>query len=275
MSDTEATVLPGATLQPGATVFTDSPAAVTAPRPVIVIRNVSKVYGLEDVAVHALRDVSLTIERGDYVAIMGASGSGKSTLMNILGCLDTPSSGHYRLAGVDVSTLTGDDVADIRNRRIGFVFQSFNLIPRTTALANVELPLIYGGVKRQRRKDLALKALADIGLGDRVEHMPNQLSGGQQQRVAIARAIVTNPAMILADEPTGALDSSSTHEVLGIFDRLNVEGRTVIVITHENEVAAHAKRVVRLRDGQIISDERQAAVDGLPPQMDHDRERVA
>jgi len=221
---------------------------------------VSKVYGAGDVEVHALRSVSLTIERGEYVAVMGASGSGKSTLMNIVGCLDVPTSGRYRLAGIDVSTMSDDDLADVRNRRIGFVFQSFNLIPRTTALANVELPLVYGGMKRHARRERARGALERVGLVDRVGHLPNQLSGGQQQRVAIARAIVTNPAMILADEPTGALDSTSTADVLGLFEELNREGRTIVVITHEADVAARAQRVVRLFDGAVVSDERQRAL---------------
>ena len=235
-------------------------APVTGPTgaPVIDLRRIGKVYGTGDVEVHALRNVTLAIERGSYLAIMGASGSGKSTLMNILGCLDVPTSGSYRLAGVDVASLRDDDLAEIRNRRIGFVFQSFNLIPRTSALANVELPLVYGGVLKARRRPLALAALDRVGLGDRVSHLPNQLSGGQQQRVAIARAIVTNPAMILADEPTGALDSTSTAEVLDMFDALHAEGRTVVVITHEAEVAARAHRVIRLRDGAIVADERRA-----------------
>jgi putative ABC transport system ATP-binding protein len=243
--------------------------------PVIAMRNVTKTYGVGDVEVHALRATTLTIERSDYIAIMGASGSGKSTLMNILGCLDVPTSGRYRLAGIDVSQLDGDAVADIRNRRIGFVFQSFNLIPRTSALANVEMPLVYGGMKRAERRNLAIRALTRVGLNHRLDYFPNQLSGGQQQRVAIARAIVTNPAMILADEPTGALDSTSTAEVLAIFDELNAEGRTVVVITHENEVALHAKRVIRLRDGVIVDDDRRAAVDGLPPRIHESAERTA
>jgi putative ABC transport system ATP-binding protein len=235
-----------------------APASVEASvaDPVIDIRDVWKTYGSGDALVHALRGVSLTIEPGEYVAIMGVSGSGKSTLMNILGALDTPTKGSFRLNGVDVAELDDTDQADIRNRGIGFVFQSFNLIARTTALANVELPLVYGGLKKKERRHRALTALEAVGLADRTHHQPNELSGGQQQRVAIARAIVTNPAMILADEPTGALDSSSTAEVLAIFDRLNARGRTIVVITHEAEVAAHANRVVRLRDGVIISDER-------------------
>ena len=229
--------------------------------PVIELHDVWKTYGMGDVQVHALRGVSVTIQRGEYVAIMGASGSGKSTLMNVLGVLDIPTSGQFKLNGVDVAELDDTDQADIRNCGIGFIFQSFNLIPRTTAQANVELPLVYGGVRRADRRRRALTALEAVGLSDRVHHLPNELSGGQQQRVAIARAIVTNPAMLLADEPTGALDSQSTEEVLGIFDRLHQRGRTVVVITHEAEVAAHAQRIIRLRDGLVMSDERCVAND--------------
>jgi putative ABC transport system ATP-binding protein len=223
--------------------------------PVIELTDVHKTYSVGDIAVHALRGVSLRIERGEYVAIVGASGSGKTTLMNILGCLDSPTSGTYRLNGLDVRGLDEDTLADVRNRHIGFVFQSFNLIPRTRALANVELPLSYAGVHRSVRHDRALAALEQVGLGPRVHHMPSELSGGQQQRVAIARALVTNPAMILADEPTGALDTVSSSEVLGIFGRVSAEGRTVILITHEADVAAHARRVIRVSDGTILSDE--------------------
>ncbi|MDQ1422834.1 MAG: putative transport system ATP-binding protein [Acidimicrobiaceae bacterium] len=240
--------------------------AVRPRPPVIAMRDISKVYGLGDTEVHALRSVNLTVERGDYLAIMGASGSGKSTLMNILGCLDVATVGRYHLAGVDVSDLSANELADIRNRRIGFVFQSFNLIARTSAVMNVEMPLVYGGMKRGARRRLAVDALTRVGLAERLEYFSNQLSGGQQQRVAIARAIITNPAMILADEPTGALDSISTREVLAIFDELNAEGRTVVVITHEDEVAQHAKRVIRLRDGLITDDTRRSPAGGLPPQ---------
>lgn len=229
-------------------------------RPVIAVRDLVKTYGTGDATVHALRGVSLTIERGDYVAIMGASGSGKSTLMHIVGCLDAPTSGGYLLDGFDVSRLDENALSVVRNRKIGFVFQSFNLVPRTSVQANVELPLIYARVPKVERKARAEAALAAVGLGDRTQHLPNQLSGGQQQRAAIARAIVTNPALLLADEPTGALDSVSTHEVLGIFDRLSAQGHTVVVITHEADVAEHARRVVRLRDGVVIED-RDTAVD--------------
>jgi putative ABC transport system ATP-binding protein len=238
-----------------------TPASRPRPRPsrpavpVIDIDNVHKTYSVGEIAVHALRGVSLRIERGEYVAIVGASGSGKTTLMNILGCLDTPTSGIYRLNGLDVRGIDEDALADVRNREIGFVFQSFNLIPRTRALANVELPLAYAGLHRTARHERAVSALRQVGLGNRVHHLPSELSGGQQQRVAIARALVTNPAMILADEPTGALDTVSSGEVLSIFDRLNDQGRTIILITHEQAIAAHAHRVIRISDGSIISDE--------------------
>jgi putative ABC transport system ATP-binding protein len=224
--------------------------------PVVLVKGVTKVYGEGDTAVHALRGVSLRIERGDYVAIMGASGSGKSTLMNIIGCLDAPTAGRYQLDGVETSELDDDALSYVRSRRIGFVFQSFNLIPRTTALANVELPLVYADVAKHERKTRAAAALSAVGLAERLDHTPAELSGGQQQRVAIARAIATRPAMILADEPTGALDSKSTSEVLDIFDRLNNEGRTLVVITHEEDVGQRARRRVVFRDGSIISDER-------------------
>jgi putative ABC transport system ATP-binding protein len=223
--------------------------------PVIGLDDVTKTYALGDIAVHALRGVSLRVERGEYVAIIGASGSGKSTLMNIIGCLDHPTTGTYRLNGVDVRGADEDTLADVRNREIGFVFQSFNLIPRTSALANVELPLGYAGLPRAERRRSALRALAQVGLAERVHHQPSELSGGQQQRVAIARALVTNPAMILADEPTGALDTVSSAEVMAIFGRLSAQGRTIILITHEQAVAAHAHRMIRISDGHIVADE--------------------
>jgi putative ABC transport system ATP-binding protein len=233
------------------------------PAPVIEVRDVSKTYQIGDIAVHALRGVSMRVERGEYVAIMGHSGSGKSTLMNILGCLDAPTSGAYLLNGLDVREVEEDILSDVRNRFIGFVFQSFNLIPRTRALANVELPLSYAGVSRTVRRERAIAALDAVGLGDRVNHLPSELSGGQQQRVAVARALVTNPALILADEPTGNLDTTSSEEVLGIFERLSEEGRTIVLITHEDEVAEHARRVIRVRDGMIIADERSPARGGI------------
>jgi putative ABC transport system ATP-binding protein len=227
---------------------------MTPRAPVIDVQDVSKTYRVGEISVHALRGVSATVQRGEYVAIMGASGSGKSTLMHILGCLDIPTSGIYRLNGSDVRTADEDELADLRNREIGFVFQSFNLIPRTRALANVELPLAYAGLGRADRRRRALSALHEVGLHDRDDHIPSELSGGQQQRVAVARALVTNPAMILADEPTGNLDTTSTREVMAIFERLSEEGRTIILITHEPDVAAHADRVIHLSDGQITSD---------------------
>ncbi|WFE32688.1 ABC transporter ATP-binding protein [Micromonospora sp. WMMD975] len=229
----------------------------TPHRPVLDVRGLTKVYGEGDAAVHALRGVDLSVEAGDYVAIMGSSGSGKSTLMNILGCLDVPSGGRYLLDGVDVSSLADRQLALVRNRLIGFVFQAFNLIPRTSALANVELPLAYAGVRATRRRRRAMAALDAVGLADRADHHPNQLSGGQQQRVAVARALVTEPALLLADEPTGNLDSHSTEDILVILDQLNAAGRTIVLITHETEVGARARRLVRLFDGQVRVDNRQ------------------
>jgi putative ABC transport system ATP-binding protein len=229
------------------------------PRPVIQIDAVERVYRIgEDVIVRALDGVSLQIQPGEYVAIMGSSGSGKSTLMNILGCLDAPTSGRYLLDGTDVRDIAEDDLADLRNLKIGFVFQSFNLVPRTSALANVELPLIYAGVPRGDRRRRALEALAAVGMAERVNHQPSELSGGQQQRVAVARAIVTNPSLILADEPTGNLDSHATADVLRIFDDLNRQGRTVVLITHEPDVAEQARRTVRFGDGRVLEDRRHA-----------------
>jgi putative ABC transport system ATP-binding protein len=226
-------------------------------RPVIAIEDVRRTYQLtDDLAVHALDGVSLQIEAGELVAIMGSSGSGKSTLMNMIGCLDLPTSGRYLLDGVDVRDMDEDEQSDLRNRKIGFVFQAFNLVPRTSALANVELPLSYAGLARADRRARALAALDAVGMGSRVDHLPSELSGGQQQRVAVARAIVTNPSLILADEPTGNLDSRSTADVLNIFERLNAEGRTVVLITHEDEVARRARRIIRLADGRIVSDDR-------------------
>jgi putative ABC transport system ATP-binding protein len=234
----------------------------------LVLKDVSKSYGSGDIAVHALRGIDLGVERGDFVAIMGASGSGKSTLMNLVGCLDTPTSGRYLLDGIEVSRLDDFQLAYVRNRKIGFVFQSYNLIPRTSALRNVELPLIYARVPKQERRERAIAAIEAVGLSNRMEHGPSELSGGQQQRIAIARAIVSEPAIILADEPTGNLDTTASREVLQIFSRLNVAGRTIVMITHEVEIAEYAKRIVHLVDGRIDSDRRTTALNALPPKFE-------
>jgi putative ABC transport system ATP-binding protein len=235
--------------------------------PVIDVRGVTKIYDAGRIRVRALRDVTLRVEHGDFVAIMGSSGSGKSTLMHILGCLDAPTSGRYLIDGTAVSDMDEDDLSDLRNRKIGFVFQSFNLVPRTSALANVELPLAYAGLSRADRRRRATDALGAVGMADRLRHLPSELSGGQQQRVAVARAIVTNPRLVLADEPTGNLDSRSTEDVLEIFAELNLQGRTVVLITHEPDVAAQAKREVRLSDGEIAEDRRRLDVRDAPPQI--------
>jgi putative ABC transport system ATP-binding protein len=226
-----------------------------AARKAIVMSGVSKVYAGGGLEVQALDGVSFEVERGEFVSIMGPSGSGKSTLMNLIGCLDRPSAGTYRLDGVDVSTLDDDALAGIRLKKLGFVFQGFNLLGRTTAIKNVALPLFYAGVPRREREAAARRTLAEVGLGDRGEHRPSELSGGQQQRVAIARALVNDPAVLLADEPTGNLDSQTSAEILELFAQLNAAGRTVIMVTHDAEVARSAQRVVRLRDGHVVVDE--------------------
>ncbi len=222
----------------------------------IRLKNISRRYQMGVETVHALRDVSLEIQRGEYVAIMGPSGSGKSTMMNLIGCLDTPTSGHYELNGIGVSDMDDNHLAEIRNREIGFVFQTFNLLSRSNALHNVELPLIYAGVPAEGRRQIALEALTQVGLADRIHHKPNELSGGQRQRVAIARALVNNPSILLADEPTGNLDSQTGEEIMALFARLHEQGNTIILVTHEPDIAAHAHRVIRLRDGKVEKDER-------------------
>jgi putative ABC transport system ATP-binding protein len=229
---------------------------MTEGNPLIDLRDISRVYQMGTHRVHALDGISLAIERNEYVAIMGQSGSGKSTLMNIVGCLDTPTSGRYFLNDSDVSRMSDNQLAEVRNREIGFVFQTFNLLARVDCMHNVELPLIYGGMTKKARRDKARRALESVGLGDRVDHKPNELSGGQRQRVAVARALVNDPSLILADEPTGNLDTKTGEEIMHLFEQLYRRGNTLLVVTHEEQVANHARRVIRLRDGHIESDVR-------------------
>jgi putative ABC transport system ATP-binding protein len=221
---------------------------------IIKVVNIAKTYVVGTETIHALRSVNMEIYKNEYVALMGSSGSGKSTLMNVLGCLDTPSSGEYFLNGINVAKMTDNELADIRNRQIGFVFQSFNLLPRSTALDNVALPLIYAGIGKEEREARAFEALKSVGLDERVTHRPNELSGGQRQRVAVARALVTNPAIILADEPTGNLDSKTSEEIMELFAEIHRKGNTVILVTHEEDIARHAHRIIRLKDGSVESD---------------------
>ena len=235
----------------------DTRNSIRPPGPLVIdIENITKDYVMGEEIVRALRGISLQIHRNEYIAVMGPSGSGKSTLMNMLGCLDTPTSGRYQFNGRNVAEMNDDELAAIRNREIGFVFQMFNLLPRSNSLRNVELPLIYAGIDPETREERATQALVDVGLGDRLHHKPNELSGGQRQRVAVARALVTRPSIILADEPTGNLDSKTGEEIMALLEDLYYRGNTIILVTHERDIAAHARRTVHLRDGVIESDER-------------------
>ena len=239
----------------------------------IEIKNVTKSFQMGDTKVEVLKDISLKIDRGDFVAIMGPSGSGKSTLMNILGCLDTPSKGDYILNGTNVSQMTDNELAEVRNKEIGFVFQTFNLLPRSTSLDNVALPLIYAGAGKKERDERATQALENVGLGNRITHKPNELSGGQRQRVAVARALINNPSIILADEPTGNLDTKTSIEIMGLLEEIHSKGNTIILVTHEEDIAQHAHRIVRMRDGLIEKDYVNDDIKTVSPRLSHLKEK--
>jgi putative ABC transport system ATP-binding protein len=230
------------------------PTAITKQEPLITIKEIGRKYVIGSEIIHAIKSVSLTINKGEFVALMGPSGSGKSTLMNILGCLDTPTKGEYILNGINVSHMTDNDLAEVRNTEIGFVFQTFNLLPRNSALDNVALPLVYAGISKEKRNDRAKKALENVGLGNRTDHRPNELSGGQRQRVAVARALINDPSIILADEPTGNLDTKTSIEIMGLLEDIHAKGNTIILVTHEEDIAMHAHRIVRMRDGLVEND---------------------
>ncbi|QXV67387.1 ABC transporter ATP-binding protein [Mucilaginibacter achroorhodeus] len=227
---------------------------LTKDEPLITIKDIGRKYVIGSEIIHAIKSVTLTIQKGEFVALMGPSGSGKSTLMNILGCLDTPTKGQYVLNGIDVSHMTDNDLAEVRNSEIGFVFQTFNLLPRNSALDNVALPLVYAGISKEKRNERAKQALENVGLGHRVDHRPNELSGGQRQRVAVARALINNPSIILADEPTGNLDTKTSIEIMGLLEDIHSKGNTIILVTHEEDIALHAHRIVRMRDGLVEND---------------------
>ncbi|GHE23679.1 ABC transporter ATP-binding protein [Sphingobacterium griseoflavum] len=239
----------------------------------IQIEDIGRAYIIGSEEIHALKSVSLNINKGEFVALMGPSGSGKSTLMNILGCLDTPSKGTYILNGINVSDMSENELAEVRNKEIGFVFQTFNLLPKSTALDNVALPLIYAGLSKKKREDQALKALVDVGLGNRVDHKPNELSGGQRQRVAVARALINNPSIILADEPTGNLDTKTSIEIMGLLENIHAKGNTIILVTHEEDIAQHAHRIVRMRDGLIEDDYTNPDIKSVLPRLDALKEK--